>query len=114
MALGKSEVRNGPTLKVTERDENGFDKIPLGITSDSGAADTVAPEELFTDYPLEDSPASLANVWYVGAGGQRIKNKGQRKILILTREKLLRWITVQVARVKKTLGSANTWIVTRG
>ena len=38
-------------------------------------------------------------------GGQRIKNKGQRKILILTREKLLRWITVQVARVKKILGS---------
>ena len=89
MALGKSEVKNGPAPKISEQDENGFDKIPLGITSDSGAADTVAPEELFTDYPLEDCPASLANVWYVGAGRQRIKNKGQRKILILTREKLL-------------------------
>ena len=106
MAMGQgARVRSGPTLAVTERDENGFEKIPLGITSDSGAADTVAPEELFTDYPLEDSPGSLANVWYVGAGGQRIKNKGQRRILVLTKEKLLRWITVQVARVKKTLGS---------
>ena len=79
----------------------------MGITSDSGAADTVAPEELFTDYPLEESPACRANVWYVGAGGHRMKNKGQRKILMLTKEGYLRWLTVQVAAVKKVLGSVS-------
>ena len=94
-------------LEAKEVDENGFVKVPAGITSDSGAADTVAPEELFTDYPLEESPGSKANVWYVGAGGQRIRNKGQRTILMLTREKRLRWLTVQVAKVKKTLGSVS-------
>ena len=75
--------------------------MPYGGTSDSGAADTVAPEELFTDYPLKESPGSKADLWYVGAGGQRIKNKGQRVILVMTRENKSRWITVQVAAVKK-------------
>ena len=86
-------------------DENSFVKIDKGIASDSGASDTVAPEELFGDYPLEASPGSLSNVWYVGAGGERIKNQGQRSILMLTKEKHLRWMTVQVAKVKKMLGS---------
>ena len=77
--------------------------MPYGGTSDSGASDTVAPEDLFQDYPLKPSPGSIADLWYVGAGGQRIKNRGQRTILVMTKEKKLRWITVQVAAVKKTL-----------
>ena len=36
-----------------------------------------------------------------------MKNKGQRTILMMTKEKHLRWLTVQVARVKKTLGSVS-------
>ena len=56
---------------------------------------------------MQDSPGSLANVWYVGAGGERIKNKGQRQILVLAKEKHLRWLTVQVAKVKKMLGSVS-------
>ena len=59
------------------------------------------------DYPLKDSPGSLANVWYVGAGGERIKNQGQKQVLVLTKEKHLRWLTVQVAKVKKMLGSVS-------
>ena len=43
----------------------------------------------------------------MGAGGQKIRNMGQRKILLLTREKSLRWLTVQVAAVKKMLGSVS-------
>ena len=96
----------GASLKI-EHDENGFLKIQNGCTSDSGAADTVAPGEYFTDYPLHDSKGSLANLWYVGAGGQRIKNEGERTILIMTKERKLRWITVQVAAVKKMLGSVS-------
>ena len=49
----------------------------------------------------------MANVWYVGAGGERIRNQGQRQILVLTKEKHLRWMTVQVAKVKKMLGSVS-------
>ena len=82
-------------------------EITNGVTSDSGASDTVAPDTMFVDYPVEVSPGSLANVWYVGAGGERIKNQGQRCILVLTKEKHLRWMTVQVAKVKKMLGSVS-------
>lgn len=89
------------------RDENGFTKVAQGCTSDSGAADTVGPEDLATDYPLEESYGSKHNIHYVGAGGHKMNNLGQRRILVLTKEKHLRWMTIQVAKVKKLLGSVS-------
>ena len=44
---------------------------------------------------------------YVAAGGTKIQNTGQKRVLILTREKQLRWVTVQIAKVKKTLASVS-------
>ena len=99
--------KDADVLAKRELDENGFCRVPYGGTSDSGAADTVAPEGLFGDYPLEPSPGSISNMWYVGAGGQRIQNKGQRTILVMSKEKKLKWMTVQVAAVKKMLISAS-------
>ena len=99
--------RDASVLAKRELDEDWFCRVPYGGTSDSGAADTVAPEELFGDYPLEPSPGSISNMWYVGAGGQRIQNKGQRTILVMSKEKKLKWMTVQVAAVKKMLISAS-------
>ena len=106
-AATKPSTSDFEALKRRELDENGFCRLPFGGTSDSGAADTVAPEELFNDYPLQPSPGSKADLWYVGAGGQRIQNRGQRTILVMTKEKRLRWITVQVAAVKKMLISVS-------
>ena len=106
-AIGRQTKKGAKMMSAKTLDENGFVKIEKGITSDSGASDTVAPEELFGDYPLDASPGSLSNVWYVGAGGERIKNQGQRSILMLTKEKHLRWMTVQVAKVKNMLGSVS-------
>ena len=40
-------------------------------------------------------------MWYVGPGGQRIKNRGQKTVLMLTKVKKLRWTTFQIAKVKK-------------
>ena len=77
--------------------------IAGGLTSDSGAADTVGPEQFFPDYPLEESVGSRRNVWYVGPGGLRIKNKGQKIVLMLAKDWKLRWMTFQMARVKKIL-----------
>ena len=90
-----------------EKDENGFYKLKKGITSDSGAGDTVGPDEEFPDYPLEESPGSRRGLHYLAAGGEKIKNAGQKKVMILTAEKQLRWVTVQIAKVKKTLGSVS-------
>ena len=43
------------------------------------------------------------NVWYVRPGGQSIKNKGQKIVLMLTKDRKLRWLTFQMAKVKKIL-----------
>ena len=42
-------------------------------------------------------------MWYVGPGGQRIKNKGQKTVLMLTKDRKLRWMTFQMAKVKMIL-----------
>ena len=57
-----------------EKDENGFYKLKKGITSDSGAGDTVGPDDEYPDYPLEESP-----------GG----DDEQKKVMIRTTEKQL-------------------------
>ena len=36
-----------------------------------------------------------------------MKNLGQRNILVMTKDKQLRWLTVQVAKVKQLLGSVS-------
>ena len=56
---------------------------------------------------LEESPGSRRGLHYVAAGGNKIRNKGQKRVLIMTREKQLRWVTVQIAQVKKTLASVS-------
>ena len=86
-------------------DGNGFYKMKHGLTSDSGAGDTVGPEEEFSDYPTNPSPGSIRGLHYVAAGGTKIRNTGQKRVLIFTKEKQLRWCTIQIAKVKKTLGS---------
>ena len=63
-AIGRQTKKGAKMMSIKTLDENGFVKIEKGITSDSGASDTVAPEELFGDYPLEASPGSISNVWY--------------------------------------------------
>ena len=107
--LCMAEPATGRTSIIAdnEKDENGFYKLKQGMTSDSGAGDTVGPEDEFPDYPTEESPGSKRGLHYVAAGGTKIKNTGQKRVLILTKEKQLRWVTVQIAKVKKTLASVS-------
>ena len=105
--LCMAEANHDERIEGHEKDENGFYKLRKGITSDSGAGDTVGPDEEFPDYPIEESPGSKRGLHYLAAGGKKIKNTGQKRVMILTKEKQLRWITVQIAKVKKTLGSVS-------
>ena len=81
--------------------------MPNGMTSDSGAGDTVGPEEDYPGYPVEESPGSKKGLYYVAAGGAKLKNTGQKRVLIMTREGQLKWVIVQMAKVKKTLSSVS-------
>ena len=76
---------------------------------DSGACDTVMPEELCKGIKVEDSAASKEGVVYETAGGdQEIPNLGQRKCLLMTLgAKQPRRITCQVADIHKPLLSVS-------
>ena len=88
-------------------DTNGFRVLVNGMTSDSGAGDTVGPEDAFPEYPLVPSPGSIRGLHYVAANNQKMKNMGQKRVLMMTREGQLRWVTVQIVAVKKTLASVS-------
>ena len=85
---------------------NSFKKVMADITSDSGAADTVAPEKDFSDYPIEPSPGSKRGL-RIAAGSTKIANKGQREIAGATHERHANGLTLQIAAVAKPMSAAN-------
>ena len=60
-------------------DKNGFRWLVNGLTSDSGAGDTVGPADAYPEYSLEESPGSQRGLHYIAAGGADIKNVDKRE-----------------------------------
>ena len=107
LPLGEYEKPGQESCKLGDVDENGFIHLKDGITSDTGAADHVGPPDAFPGYPLKESQGSKRGVHYIGAGGARFPNLGQKTVLIMTKEKRFKWITVQMANVRKVPGSVS-------
>ena len=78
-------------------------KISLAI--DSGAAETVIPHTLVTDYPIVETERSRSGACYASATGEPIPNLGEQKLLMATEEGSMRAMTFQAAPVAKPLGS---------
>ena len=74
---------------------------------DSGAAESVAPPSTCPHFPLMESPGSRAGQEYRTAGGERLKNKGQRQVQAWTEEGCPVGMTYQVAEVTKPLNSVS-------
>ena len=72
---------------------------------DSGASETVIPEQMVTGVPLQPSPASRRGVEYEVANGQRIPNLGQKTFAGVTPDGTRRAVTAQVCDVNKGLMS---------
>ena len=86
--------------------ENSWDawqKISIAI--DSGAAATVIPHTMVTEYPIVATAMSEAGVCYVSATGEPIPNLGEQRLPLATVEGSLRAMTFQAAPVAKPLGS---------
>ena len=79
----------------------------IEVTVDSGAADTVAPKSIGSQFPMKQTIASLSGMTYSAANGTEIKNQGERRITGKTSDGTPITITVQVADVKKMLGSVS-------
>ena len=65
----------------------------------SGAIDSVAPPTTCPHIPLADSSGSRAGQEYRTAGGERLKNEGQRHMQAWTDEGSTVGMTYQVAEV---------------
>ena len=79
----------------------------FAIIVDSGAAESVAPESTCPHLPLMKSPGSRAGLECRTAGGERLKNNGQRQVQAWTEEGCPVGMTFQVAKVTKPLNSAS-------
>ena len=77
----------------------------LSMAIDSGAAATVIPHTLVTEYPILATLASEAGICYVSATGDPIPNLGEQRLPLTTEEGSLRAMTFQAAPVAKPLGS---------
>ena len=88
---------------------NGSRMLVNGMTSDSGAGDTVGLEDAFPEYPLVPSPGSVRGLHDVAANNQRIKHLSQKRVLIMTTEGPVRLVIVHIAAVKKDMGVCFTF-----
>ena len=75
------------------------------ITVDSGAVDTVGPRTLGKGIPLLETEASKQRKFYRAANDTKIAIHGKKNICGYTAEGTKIGMDVQIAEVKKTLGS---------
>ena len=86
-----------------DRQQQAWKKMSAAI--DSGAAETVIPHTLFTEYPIMETDKSRSGACYASATGEPIPTFGEQRLLLSTEEGSLRAMTFQAAPVAKLLGS---------
>ena len=88
--------------------EEGYEEVELAV--DSGATETVIPEEILTHVELKEGEAFKRGVKYEVANGVRIGNQGERKFTGVTEEGVTRSLTAQVCEVNQGLLSVKKCI----
>ena len=81
----------------------GWEKIRVQV--DSGAIDTVGPKEVGRQFVTKETRASKQGIGYEAANGTKIRNYGEKVVEGWTDEGAPVSMAIQVADVKKTLGS---------
>jgi hypothetical protein len=81
--------------------------VTVGV--DSGAAATVVPAKLFSDYPLVENEMSRSGACYVTANGMKVRNHGTRS-LIGTVNGVRRGLRASAADVTKALASVSDMV----
>jgi hypothetical protein len=88
-------------IAETTNPERHFD-----ITVDSGAGKSVMPLDAAPDYELQKSPGQVEGQHFIGAGGERLRNMGQKTVplqVVGAADETQRCATFQVAPVRKPL-----------
>jgi hypothetical protein len=79
----------------------------VDVVLDSGAADSVCPKEMAPRFPIVDSDASRAGVYYTAANGGKLYNLGQTHVPISMSNGSRTMATFQVADVSRPLMSVS-------
>ena len=104
MAIAKETQINTVSEMIEEKGEK-WERIQA--TVDSGAADTVGPPNIAAKSQIKENKASKAGLNYVAANGSKIPNIGEQKIKGYSDNNNAVTMTVQLAKVKKLLGSVS-------
>ncbi len=78
---------------------------------DSGAIDTVGPNEIARPFEVKEPAVSRRGVGFVAASGSKIKNYGDKRIIGHTEDGEGVSLRIQRAGVKKVLGSVRKMIM---
>ena len=104
--IAPMELRYPKGLNSVNRHQ-GWVHMPMAMLIDSGAADTILPSDWLPEHETLESEGSRLGAYYVAAGGQPIRNEGEKKLEMVTREGQVRRMTFQVAKTHKALGSVS-------
>ena len=107
-SLDLFEKGGSDVLAFEQRD---WETLPKPMVVDSGAGETVIPSDWLPAHTLHQSVGSKANDYFSAANGARIYNEGEKKLILSNLDRSqMRSMTVQVAKVKKALGSVNSMV----
>ena len=100
---GLTTVEPGSLGAVTE---SPWEQITFAV--DSGASETVIPDDMLESIPLQPSESARKGVQYEVANGERLPNLGEKMVMGVTeQEGLKRTIKAQVCPVNKPLLSVH-------
>ena len=94
---------SGALFGAWRAEESGWTRVE--VVMDSGAAECVCPKTMAPHFPIIDTQASLAGVYYTSANGGKISNLGQQTIPVAFENGIKCQAVFQVAEVSRPLMS---------
>ena len=88
-------------------EDDSWDKECITVTIDSGASDSVMNKNMAKDCKMRPSEGSRSGVKYLAAGGEVIKNEGEKKMAVRTEEGHTCNLNMQITAVNKALLSVS-------
>ena len=92
---------------VCNMNGNGWEHLPFPVVVDSGASVSVLPEQWRPHVPTVSTPQSQQGEFYRVANGNKIRNKGQKFVTMMTREGAQRDMKFTACDVAKALTSVS-------
>lgn len=99
------------SVELCEFAQTEWIPLPKPLVVDSGAGETVIPNDWLPQHPMRESMGSKSEDYYTTADGTKVYNEGEKKVDVCTLDgRHKRSMTFQVARVKKALGSVSQMV----